>query len=103
MEDSRRKTPAWQLGEPVLSPTERWALEATRGLGSPQGSGTTCPLAVGDTRAALGIVSCGSQTCSAVLGSELPRGETWAVAGVCDTVSRLLQVLGAITLWHPIP
>jgi hypothetical protein len=89
VEDSRRKIPVLQLGEPVLSPTEIWALEVPQGPGPFQESGTTCPWGGWDTLVELGSASAGSQRCTAVLGSELPRDETLVVEGVCGTMSRL--------------
>jgi hypothetical protein len=87
MEGSRQKTPASPLGDPDPSPTEIWALGVTRQLGLFRESGTTCPLEAGDTGAVPGTASSGSQTYSAALGSEPPRGETYAVEGFCGNES----------------
>jgi hypothetical protein len=89
MEDSRPKIPALRLAELVLFPTEISASEATRRPEPSQESGTTCPLGAGGTPAAPGSVSSGSQMCNAEWGSALPRGETLAVEGFCDTMSGL--------------
>jgi hypothetical protein len=94
MEGGRQKTPASRLGEPDPSPTEISALGVTQGLGPFRESGTTRPLVAGGTRAAPGSVSFGSQTCSAALGSEPPRGETCAVEGLCGTMSLLPSYRG---------